>query len=212
MAKYKSQYFDDANITTAGIGAFLTAAGWQFSVEGSTTTVVLSDNVSLVISNGTVGYNYWDFSIVVGGNTITTKRITRSTTLVSCKSGSMAFLEAYGGYDYLRFTFLYESIGGVDYYGYDTTTSDNYCPISDLTLNNVSTGETTYAHGALLNYAAESGSIDYCDNDALFLSGVKAINDPNFKACSTMTANTVITVQGSNCFVIGAHSLFEYDN
>ena len=42
------------------------------------------------------------------------------------------------------------------------------------------------------------------------VAGVMCKKYPNFKACSTMTANTVITVQGQNCFVIGAHTFFEY--
>ena len=211
MAKYKSQYFDDANITTAGLGAFLTAAGFEFTVEGDVTTIALSENVSLVISKGTVGYNQFTFTAVVNGVSAALRTISRYMTLVSCKSANMAFLEAYAGYDGGRAVFLWEKVGSKEFCGYGGDNGSSYNPIEDISLSDID-DSTVYTHGALLNYAAESGSIDYCDNDALFLSGVKALNDPNFKACSTMTANTVITVQGSNHFVIGAHSLFEYDN
>ena len=213
MAKYKSQYFDDVNITTAALGAFLTAAGWQYTVNGDVTTIALSEKVSFVITKATSGYNNFSFAVVIDGVTTNIRTVKRHMTLVSCKSDNMAMLQAVGGNDAEYACMLWEKIGADEYCGYagQVDTRSTYFPIEEFNLTNLD-NSTTYKHGAILNYAAESGSIDYCDNDALFLSGVKAINDPNFKACSTMTANTVITVQGSNCFVIGAHSLFEYDN
>ena len=211
MAIYKAQYLDNANITTAALGAFLTAAGWQYTVNGDVTTIALSENVSLVITKGVAGYNNFTFAQVVDGVTTTIKTIARYMTLVSCKSNNLAFLEAYGGYDGYRMAFAYEKINNQELCGYVTDNQSSYIPLNSITLTDVDSS-IAYTHGALLNYAAESGSIDFCNADALFLSGVKALNDPNFKACSTMTANTVITVQGKNCFVIGAHSLFEYDS
>ena len=211
MAKYKSQYFDNANITTAALGAFLTAAGWEYTVEGDVTTIALSTKVSLVITKGVSGYNNYTFAMVVNGTSTTIYTISKNMTLVSCKSDTLAFLQAYGGYDGKRAAFIWEKIGSQEVCGYEADNQTNYIPINSINLTDVD-NSTVYTHGALLNYAAQSGSIDYCDNDALFLSGVKSVNDPNFKACSTMTANTVITVQGQNCFVIGAHSLFEYDS
>ena len=209
MGKYKSQYFDDANITTAALGAFLTAAGYEFTVAGEVTTIALSAKVSLVITKDTAGYNRFTFAKVINGVSTTLWTIARYMTLVSCKSANMAFLEAYAGYDGGRAVFLWEKIGSQELCGTANDNQSSYIPIDGISLIDVDE-ETIYTHGALLNYAAASGSIDYCDNDALFLSGVKALNDPNFKACSTMTANTVITVQGQNCFVIGAHTFFEY--
>lgn len=212
MAKYKSQYFDDANITTAALGAFLTAAGWEFTVEGDVTTIALSNKVSLVITKSTAGYNNFKFDAVVNGVTTTIRTVSRYFNMVSCKSANAAFLECYGDNNGNCLAFLWEKTGSQELCGYTGNNAGAvYIPITDINLTDVDTSEV-YNHGSLLNYAAQSGSIDYCDNDALFLSGVKTLNDPNFKACSTMTANTVITVQGSNHFVIGAHSLFEYDN
>lgn len=208
MGKYKSQFFDDANITTAALGAFLTAAGYEFTVAGDVTTIVLSAKVSLVITKDTAGYNRFIFAKVINGVSTTIRTISRYMTLVSCKSANMAFLEAYAGYNG-RAVFLWEKVGSQELCGTANDNQSSYIPIDDISLTDVDE-ETIYTHGALLNYAAASGSIDYCDNDALFLSGVKTLNDPNFKACSTMTANTVITVQGQNCFVIGAHTFFEY--
>ena len=173
------------------------------------TTIVLSAKVSLVITKDTVGYNRFTFAKVINGVSTTIRGISRYMTLVSCKSANMAFLEAYAGYDGARAVFLWEKIGSQELCGTANDNQSVYIPINSITLTDVDAG-VNYTHGALLNYAAASGSIDYCDNDALFLSGVKTLNDPNFKACSTMTANTVITVQGQNCFVIGAHTFFEY--
>lgn len=212
MAKYKSQYFNNANITTAALGAFLTAAGWEFTVEGDVITIPLSEKVSFVLTKGVAGFNNVICSLVVNGTTTSFNRLSQYFNIVSCKSANFAFLEIYQSYAGGWCALVWEKIGTLELAGGNQTNSvDSYFPINNVDLTDVDTS-TVYAHGTLLNYAAQSGSIDYCDNDALFLAGVKTLNDPNLKACSTMTANTVITVQGSNHFVIGAHSLFEYDN
>ena len=211
MAKYKSQFFEQSNMTTAALGAFLTSAGWEFTTSGDTITIELSNKVSLVIARGVSGYPYFDFSAVINGVSTSAKRIYRNTTLLSCKSSGVALLEAFGGYDSLRFGFLYEKIGDRELYGIYNTNGATYVPITDYGLTDVDTS-VVYTHGALLNYTAESGTIDFANNDCLFLSGVKSINDANFKACSTMTVNTVITVQGKNCFVAAPHSFFEFDS
>lgn len=210
MAIYKSQYLDNANITTASLGAFLTSAGYEFTVEGDVTTIALSNKFSIVITKGTAGYNNFTFAIVVNGVNTSVRTVSRYMTLVSCKSDNMAFLQAYAGYDGYRAGILYEKINGQELYGAIGNNQSVFMSLTDFSLTDIDSS-VVYTHGALLNYAAESGSIDFANNDCLFLSGVKSLNDPNFKACSTMTANTIITVQGKNCFVASAHSIFPYD-
>ncbi|MBR4683153.1 MAG: hypothetical protein IKP06_07675 [Elusimicrobiaceae bacterium] len=211
MATYKAQYFDNSNITTAALNAFLTAAGWQYTVDGDVTTIELSNKVSFRITKGLAGYNNFTFAVIINGTVTSMRTISRYMTLVACKAQNIAFLEAYGGYDGNRAAILWEKIGDQEFYGYVTDNQSSFIPINSINLSDVD-NSTVYTHAALLNYAAEAGKIDFVDNDCLFLSGVKSINDPNFKACSTMTANTVITVQGKNCFVIGSHSLVEIDD
>ena len=189
----------------------MTAAGWDFTVSGDVITIVISSKVTLILTKGRAGYNNLTFTVVINGTSTQLRTVPRSFTMVSCKSDNVAFLQLYNGNDGNRTHFIWEKIGTKELCGYGGDTGASYVPINNINFNDVD-NSTVYNHGALLNYAAESGLIDFAANDCLFISGVKSLNDPNFKACSTMTANTVITVQGKNCFVIGAHSLFEYDS
>ena len=70
----------------------------------------------------------------------------------------------------------------------------------------------TYSRGAILNYAAQSGYINYAAN-ILFYGGTttKAITDPFFISCSTVTLGKVITFNGTNYFSVGTNTLLRMD-
>lgn len=211
MAIYKRQYFDNANITTAALGTFLTDGGWEYTVSGDVTTITLSENVSFILTKGLAGYNYIDFSISINGTVSLARRCNRYFTLVSCKSDGFSFLEAYSGYDGNRACLVHEVISNEEYVGYAGNNQSSYYNLSDISLTKIS-DSSIFTHGTVLGYSVPSGSIDYLDSDILFLSGVKSILDPHVKACSNMSSNNVITINGKNYFVISSHSLFAYDN
>lgn len=88
---------------------------------------------------------------------------------------------------------------GTSRYGFDS-----------ITLTDATSG-STYTHGTMINHAVEVGSIDYIDFTGLFNNGYKKLNDPIFKACSTMTRGITVTIAGNNYYTVSEHDMLPLD-
>lgn len=105
--------------------------------------------------------------------------------------------------------FCYEKINNENYYGYNTNSG---ALLSDITLINME-NNTQYKHGARLNYEYDVGYLEYAP-DILFneLGTQRKLDDPNFIACTTVTAKQVITFNGKNYYSLSANVLVQMDD
>lgn len=108
-------------------------------------------------------------------------------------------------------SFFYEELGDKILYGYVFSTSNNsFKPLDIIPLTD-DVSSLQYQHSPRLNYQAQTGYIDYAPQK-LFSSGlITDIEDDNFIACSTVTANQVVSFEGKNYYSIGTNTLVELD-
>lgn len=149
--------------------------------NGATTTF---DNPQYpYLSGGTATFCYSD--------TLFYMKITNSVTVSSNKG----------------MTVLYEIINNEPCFGF--VWNNNSVDISAITLTNHN--GLGYSHGTLLNYDTQPNVIDFMQNDAVFNSGTYVQADPNFSACTSVTLDRVITLNGSNYYTVGTHTMVPID-
>lgn len=107
-----------------------------------------------------------------------------------------------------RGIFVYEKINNESFYGYDGngtnwSTYPSFYNLDSITMNGKTSGEILNRI-TRLNYPAAIGYVDYA-NSCLGANGNKMYEDPNFLACSAMTAQQVITINGNNYLCLGPH-------
>lgn len=129
------------------------------------------------------------------------------TFIVAC-SESMFYMDLDGYSSYLYA--CYEKIEDTKLWGY-LNENNSTRTLNNITLSNLNTS-AQYKHGVRLNYGTQIGYLDYT-TEALFNSGDTQIemNDPNFIACTSVTAKQVITIEGKNYYTIGPNTLVELD-
>ena len=113
-----------------------------------------------------------------------------------------------------RWLAMYEKIGDTVLYGTlngGSSTGVSRYAMTSVTLNNPANGNT-YVHGTVFNYSTDVGYIDYASSSALFNSSVKKLTDPNFRACSTVTQGSVVTIAGENYYAVTTKELLPIDS
>jgi len=110
-------------------------------------------------------------------------------------------------------TLLCEVINNRQYYSYLADTGGRYFhAISDLTLIDSINNNNMYKHGSVLNYTANTNLIDYTSEILFDLSNkLSGEIDLNCIACSTVTANQVLTFGLHNYYSIGTNTLVPID-
>lgn len=111
-----------------------------------------------------------------------------------------------------RFVFLYELLDNTNYWGAtgagtETGSGHAWYSITDIPMIEVGP-EVPTTHKALLNYSAQAGYINYA-HDSLFQNDLKVKTDSNFKACTTVPSNKIVTFGGKNYYSIGPNTLLE---
>jgi len=104
--------------------------------------------------------------------------------------------------------YVYEKINTHTYYGHYKDHSNNI--LSEIQLTDISTG-LSYQHGSRIKYSAPTGTI-YYTGDALFEGTIKAVDDPNFVSCSTITAKQVVSFREHNYYSIDPNILVPLDS
>ena len=155
-----------------------------------------------------------DMAYTLNGSAVTGPGVLAYTTTVIVAYTSTLFYIQVSDYSNRRFCCLYERINGEDYIGFRGATGVNqvYYPINSFNLLNVSTSNS-YVHGARLNYAKSGlNYIDYT-GEVLFSLGtpVMCADDPNFIACSTISADLVITFNGNTYYSLSTNTLVAID-
>lgn len=150
-------------------------------------------------------------SIEIGGAevaNITTHGAYGSKTFIICCSEKFVFIKSrsasYGDPIY----FAYEKIGDRKLWGYSTTSGAN---ISGVTLNDIDSA-LQYKHGARLNYACEIDRLDYAADVLFDSSNIKAFEDPNFVATTTVTVDEIVTFDSKNHFAVSPNVLAPLDS
>lgn len=215
MANFVKRVFNNTDIN--GLKSFFDGLNnplLSTAIEGTVLKITVDNNVTI---NMTVLNAQWLNPITITYNGSTTSEIARQwfanngCEMTICSSDTLFYIQSRDN-DGRRFGFVYEKIGSDAYFAYkgsQNSTGVGFYDITSFSFTKIGDANTTYSHGAILNYTTTLGFIDFMPEDMVFASGVKIANDPNFKACTTITANTVITVQGKNYYTVGGHSLVE---
>jgi len=176
-------------------------------IEISGNTVIIDSIFSIYL-----GYNSWPRIYMEKDGTV----ITGNTVY-----GNMTFIIGYSdNFFYINMTD--EGDTGI-YLVYEKTTdftlwtssnssgSIGFQNIQSYTFTDLNSN-VTYSRGAILNYATQPDYINYTSN-ILCYSGTttKAITDPLFVSCSTVTLGMVITFGGQNYFSVGTNTLLRMD-
>lgn len=103
--------------------------------------------------------------------------------------------------------FFYESINDESYFGYIEGTAN--ASITDIQLKD--SNNVIYSRPLMMNYTKEIGMIDFIDHDLLVGAGITIIDDKGFIACSTITNNSVLTINGKNYYAMGTNTLVEVE-
>lgn len=129
----------------------------------------------------------------------------RGETLIAIWSNNFIIIKSKNNYDDgNRMTFIYEQVNESEYFGMTNTFNFNSVTIKNTDDN------FSYSHKARLNYEAEIGKIDFT-TDAIMQNGIKVLEDENFIACSIITSDQVITINGVNYYSIGTNTLAQLD-
>ena len=191
----------------AGICTFINSLGLDYiTVTG--TTVVIDEHLSLSFSMNAV------YLSVDGGTSTRISRVNESCSVVITyieKFFSLNVVDSNGR----AYAVIYEKIGESIFWGWNGnvdqwSTYHGFYSLEEITMYNLETSEA-YTHTKRLNYPCPLGVLDYSEN-CIFKGGYKDLIEPNFLACSTVTANQVITFDGTNYYSIGTNVLVEIEN
>ena len=194
-----------SGLSHGGIVSMINSLGLDYiTVSGS--TVIIDSHVSLSFGINAV------YISIDGGSSSRISRVSENCTVVITYSNNLFSLNVVD--DSSRaYAVIYEKISDKNYYGWNGnvdswTTYHGFYKLEEITIYDIETSGA-YTHSPRLNYSCELGVIDYAD-DCLFKAGYRNISEPNFIACSTITANQIVTFEGTNYYSIGNHTLVEY--
>lgn len=195
---------DSRSLAAGGFGSYFSSLNCPLlSVSEETTTI--DGKLSFYDANGYQMYIQWN------GSTISSMNCNFNHNVLVYYSDSFFYcegLDPQGRRWYVR----YEKIGDTILWAGNC---NNNTGLSRLGMTDVGLTETVsgsvYTHGKTLNYATTTGTIDYADSTSLFSNSVKQLNDPNFKACSTITQGITITVGGKNYYTVHTNILMPLD-
>ncbi len=105
---------------------------------------------------------------------------------------------------------VYENIANTSLYGYQYDGSARI-PITAITLYDASNGTDTCIHGTVLNYACQTGVLNFISSDILWSGNAKFAADDNLVACTTVSIDSVITFNGANYYSLGTNTLIPMD-
>ena len=105
---------------------------------------------------------------------------------------------------------VYENISSTSLYGYQYDGSTRI-PITAITLYDASNGTDTCTHGVVLNYACQTGILNFISSDILWSDTAKFATDNNLIACTTVAMDCVITFNGANYYSLGTNTLIPMD-
>ena len=176
-------------------------------IEISGNTVIIDDIFSIYL-----GYSSWPRIYVdKDGTTVTGNTVAGNMTFIIGYSNNLVFINMTDG-DNTGFYLVYEKTTNFTIYTHSGVSgTSGFNNIQSYTFTDLDSG-ATYSRGAILNYATQSGYINYASN-ILFYGGTttKAITDPLFVSCSTVTLGKVITFNGTNYFSVGTNTLLRMD-
>lgn len=212
MANYKRQNLSDANAAT--LESFFSSLNCPListEISGGIFKITVDE---IVVINMTLLNSAWLNPITITYNGSTTAEIGRSWFQNGCQftcicSDTLFYLQLRDSSG-RRFGFIYEKIGTESYFGYKgsgNSQSIAFYNLSDFDLIKVGESNANYKHSTILNYSVNLGSIDMLNNDILLLSGVRAAEDPNFKTTTSLTSDSMITINGLNYYVISSHTI-----
>ena len=212
MAKAKKSIYPNSDqINTTKLKAFFDSLN-----SALITSVTISGNYVLVEIDGAVTLK-WNAtaseavkmiydgteSTVSGCNSVYPPR---GETLTAVWSDDFIVIKSFDNYDTSdKITFIYEKISESGYFGMINSLS-----LNGVTMKNTDDG-LNYNHNARLNYAAEVGKIDFT-TDMILQGGFKVFEDENFFACSTITADQVVTINGKNYYSLSPNILAMLDD
>lgn len=176
-------------------------------IEASGTTVTIDDIFTIYL-----GYDSWPrIYVQKDGSYITGNTVAGNMTFIIGYNDNLVFINMTDN-DNTGFYLVYEKTADFTIYTHSGTSgSTGFNNIQSYTFTDINSG-ATYSRGAILNYAAQTGYINYAAN-ILFYGGTttKAITDPLFISCSTITLGKVITFNGTNYFSVGTNTLLRMD-
>lgn len=205
-----TRYFPSSDMNCITLQSFLVSVYPDLvtSIDSETNSLIvtINDRLSFRFRNYKTGN--WNFDIYYSIDGVETYATTQRTamTLVAIITPTYFSFVATGGYDGDRCYLIWESIDNrlllATGHNWNTsTTSPYYATLTDVD------DSSTYNHLKLLNYNAGVGYIDYIDGDMVVSSNNRAFIDTNFKACSNMTAGTVITINGQNYYTVDTNAI-----
>lgn len=176
-------------------------------IEASSTTVTIDDIFTIYL-----GYDSWPrIYVTKDGTYITGNTVAGNMTFIIGYSDNLVYINMTDN-DNTGFYLVYEKTTNFTIYTHSGTGgTTGFNNIQSYTFTDINSG-STYTRGAILNYAAQTGYINYATN-ILFYGGTatKAITDPLFVSCSTITLGKVITFNGTNYFSVGTNTLLRMD-
>lgn len=195
---------------------FFSGLNCEFISVSSSTISINSGEITIEITENSGYTNGRDWSITYPGAEEPTVLLQQGAeTIVACYSDTFLLFTVESS-DTNKIVFVYEVVtedsATAHLYGNSYSAKSGNPDIHGVTLTSSESG-TSYTHGKLFNYSCENvypdyyGYIDYT-NDTLFISGViSEVVDENTLSCSTVTANKIVTFEGTNYFALGTNTI-----
>ena len=188
-------------------------ANW-FSALGS--SLITIDGTDVVIDNTFVlklfagVYGYASVGIFdMEGNPLVSRTSAEPITVTVAVSDSLFYVRVKDSINYNVYL-IYEKTDNFTIYSYTSNATARITDIRSFTFTDKNT-QLTYKHGAILNYNAQSGYINYAA-DVLLLSGsIRSFVDTNFITCTNINADSVITFGSQNYYAVGTNTLVMMD-
>ena len=198
--------------------------------DGLGTTMVTNTEISgdylYVTIDNTIIINFHRSSatlfnpITLTYNGTTTSEIVRTYVngnglrITICYSNTLFYIQLQDA-NSRRGIIYYEKLVGNSFYGYRGSQNSQNIDFYDIAgLSNITEIETSniYTYSRVINLAAPVDSIFYLNSDVLFIGTQKGYENPNFRACSTVVCDQVITFEGKNYYSLGTNTLIPIDN
>lgn len=178
------------------------------TISSTTIAVNIADAITWTFN---VESNYWrnPFTFTINGTTSGNVGNPAGTkTCISIVDTDFIYIHLTDEYT-RRTCILYCTDGTNSYAGYISSGSSeqSYLNISNMSLQKIGDTSLTYTITPMLNYATEAGYIDIVPFAILTNGGIKVATLDYFKACSTITIASTVTVGGSNYYAIGTNVL-----
>ena len=200
---------------------FFSGLNCRFISVSSSTISINSGEITIEIADNAGYTNGRDWSITYPGAEEPTVLLQQGAeTIVACYSDVFLFFTVESS-DTNKIVFVYEIVtednATAHLYGHSYSAKSGNPDIHGVTLTS-SESEATYTHGKLLNYSCENvypdyyGYIDYANDYLVSSSVITEVVDENTLTCSIVTANKIVTFEGTNYFALGTNTIIPIED